>query len=82
MPEELVAIKVASGNWGGARIEDVKAVADSVVHSFRESLIDSTSIRIRLEPTATANDNPIALSQFTPLAPGVTVESSAAGHAR
>ena len=64
MPEELVAIKVASGNWGGARIEDVKAVADSVVHSFRESLIDSTSIRIRLEPTATANDNPIALSQL------------------
>jgi hypothetical protein len=51
---------VVAGDWAGAQLSDVKAVAQSVVEQF-PSIAEPERLHIRLEPTASSEDSPIAL---------------------
>ncbi len=56
-----LAIRVDQGNWGGAQLGDVEAVARSAAASF-SAFDDDESVAIALEATAGENDSPMTLS--------------------
>jgi hypothetical protein len=56
-----IFLRVCVGDWGGAQVSDVAAVAGSVAESFTVAMSSTESISISLEPTASTDDLPIAL---------------------
>jgi hypothetical protein len=55
-------VRVGQGDWGGAQVNDVEAVARSVAACFPAACGDDGAIAILLEPTPGADDAPIALT--------------------
>ncbi len=55
-------VRVADGDWGGARPRDVEAVALSAAAAFTPAMDDAESIGLTLEATAGDHGTPIALS--------------------
>jgi hypothetical protein len=55
----------ALGDWAGARLSDIEAVASSAAASF-EALGDDEALDFVLEPTPDEDDPPIALSTLSP----------------
>jgi hypothetical protein len=58
-------IHASRGDWGGAQLSDVEAVARSAADSFA-AFDDDESIAITLEPTASEDDPPMALPGASP----------------
>jgi hypothetical protein len=61
----ILSIRVSKGDWGGAALSDVEAVARSVAKGFG-AYDEDESIAILLEPTPGEGDPPIALSSVSP----------------
>lgn len=60
-----LTIRANEGDWGGAQLSDVEAVARSAAASFA-AFDDDESVAITLQPTMGAEDNPIALTYTNP----------------
>ena len=60
-----LAIRATPGDWGGAQLSDIEAVARSAADSF-PAFDDDEAIAITLEPTATENDPPRTLGSTDP----------------
>ena len=60
-----LAIRARPGEWGGARLSDVQAVARSAADEF-DAFADGESVAIVLEAIANEDDAPIVLSETTP----------------
>jgi hypothetical protein len=58
-----VTVRVVDGDWGGASLADIKAVADSAIGAFLQVLANYPPTNIALQPTATENDVPMALAE-------------------
>jgi hypothetical protein len=56
-----LAIHASHGDWGGAQLSDIEAVARSAADSFA-AVDDDETIKITLEPTAGEDDPPMTLS--------------------
>jgi hypothetical protein len=56
-----VVIRANKGDWGGAQLSDIEAVARSAADSFA-AFDDDEAIAITMEPTASENDLPRTLS--------------------
>src|SRR6476659_5661383 len=56
-----VAIRANEGDWGGAQLSDIEAVARSAADSFA-AFDDDEAIAITLEPAANEDDLPMTLS--------------------
>jgi hypothetical protein len=61
----VVAIHANEGDWGGAHLSDIEAVARSVADSFA-AFDDDDAIAITLEPTPSEDDPPRTLSGTGP----------------
>jgi hypothetical protein len=57
-----ILIRISGGDWGGAQLSDVGAVADAAAACFAGAIDSNESIGVSLEPTADADDVPIVLS--------------------
>lgn len=60
-----LSIRVSEGDWGGAELSNVEAVARSVATRLA-AYDDDESVAIVLDPTRSEGDSPIALSATTP----------------
>jgi hypothetical protein len=60
-----IAIHVSEGDWGGAHLSDIEAVARSAADSFA-AFDDDDAIAVTLEPTASEDDPPRTLSGAGP----------------
>ena len=60
-----VAIRANQGDWGGAQLSDIEAVARSVADSFA-AFDDDEAIAITLEPTTGEDDPPMTSSSTSP----------------
>jgi hypothetical protein len=60
-----LAIQANQGDWGGAQLSDIEAVARSAADSFA-AFDDDDVIAITLEPTANEDDPPMTLSSTGP----------------
>ncbi len=59
------AIHANPGDWGGAQLSDIEAVARSAADSFA-AFDDDETITITLEPTASEDDPPRTLATTSP----------------
>jgi hypothetical protein len=59
-----LAIRANPGDWGGAQLSDIEAVARSAADSF--PAFHEEAIAIRLEPTSIEDDSPITLPTNNP----------------
>src|SRR6266480_61974 len=60
-----LAIHVNQGDWGGAQLSDIEAVARSAADGFN-AFDDDETVAITLEPTASQDDPPMTLSSTSP----------------
>ena len=60
-----LAIHVNQGDWGGAQLSDIEAVARSAADGFN-AFDDDETVAITLEPTASEDDPPMTLSSTSP----------------
>jgi hypothetical protein len=60
-----VAIHASRGDWGGATLSDIEAVAHSAADSFA-AFDEDEAIEITLEPTASGDDPPMTSSSTSP----------------
>ena len=60
-----VAIRADQGDWGGARLSDIEAVARSAADSF-DAFDNDEAVAIALEPTASEEDPPRTLQGTGP----------------
>jgi len=60
-----LAIHVNQGEWGGAQLSDIEAVARSAADGFN-AFDDDETVAITLEPTASEDDPPMTLSSTSP----------------
>jgi hypothetical protein len=60
-----LSIRVSQGDWGGAELSNVEAVARSVATSFA-AYDDDESVAILVEPTSSEGDLPVALLATSP----------------
>jgi hypothetical protein len=60
-----VAIRANQGDWGGAQLRDIEAIARSAADSF-DALDSDEAIAITLEPTPSEDDPPRTLPGIEP----------------